>query len=327
VTLYLVTYRAIARNAAPLDLSSSLAAIPRDTDTEGLLGLDSLSDVTTAVGNVVTRSMSYTSLVSPPPMIPNPQLGEFLRGFYRSTFSQALSTPVTVSPVSTVPAPALPALWVRADTGVTSPVHTWFDLSGSDNDLVQAVVGRQPVQVVNLATDAQVIRFAGAGPNGLASSAPLAFDAFTYFVTFTSPLLSTAGFVFERSVDATAHSGENLYPSSGAAHSVLATRNGVTHSADLAANWGIDGLWHLAAYAYDVPTGGSLFVDNLAAPAASFVPLGAQAVSSTLFVGARGPAFALPLTADIREIMVFGQRFTAAELAAIAPYFKSQVGL
>jgi hypothetical protein len=322
--LYLVTYGAIARNVTPSALAAALAAIPRDGSTEALLGLDSLADVTSVNAQFVTRAMSYASL--PSAMIPNPQLGEFLRGFYRSTFEQALSTPVTPSAVSTATVPSLPILWLRADAGAASPVSRWADLSGNGLDALQAVGGLRPTQAVNVPTGQKVVRFVGAGPNLLATGAPLAFDHFSYLITFESPALSTPGLLFERSVDATAHSGENLYQSSPT--TAIATRSAVTHGANLAAGWGVDGAWHLAAYLYDSVGGGALYLDNVAgAPAATFAPLAAQAVSADLFLGARGAGPALPMTGDMRELFVFPSRLSPSDLALLAGYMKAQVGL
>jgi hypothetical protein len=323
VFLYLVTYRAVARNTDTATLAAALGAIPRDVDTETLLGLVSLADVTTSAPPFATRAMSYTS--SPSAMIPNPQLGQFLRNYYRSTFSQALSTPVVASPVSTVEAPQAPLLWLRADAGVPSPVNRWTNLMGTGIDAVQAVVANQPAQGIAVAIGQQVVHFDAAGPDGLATSAPLAFDDFSYLLTFHSPLAATPGILYERSIDATAHSGENLFESSPS--TVVATRSAVTHTANLSVNWGVDGHWHLAAYLYDASAGGALFVDDLTTPAASFAALSPQAVSATLFLGARGPGFVLPFNGDLRELLVFAERLSPADLASIGAYMKLQVGL
>ncbi|MGH2997660.1 MAG: hypothetical protein ACRDNM_00010 [Gaiellaceae bacterium] len=320
--LYLVTYTAIARNVTPTALATALSAIPRDTDTETLLGLVSLADVMTTNPPFVTRAMSYTS--SPSAIIPNPQLGAFLANFYTVTFTQKLGTPVVASPVSTAKAASAPVLWTRADAGAPNPITDWRDLSGHARDLLQELA--EPVPALAVFAPLEILVASYVGTQILATAAGVPFDAFTYLATIRSPLAATPGFLFERSIDATAQSGENLYNSTGAQHSVLARRNGVVDFADLAANWGIDGNFHLVAYTYDVTHGGAVFVDSMAAPAASFAGLTAEAVSARLFVGAR-TGVAVPFTGDLRELMVFDTRFDPSALQAIAPYLKGQVGL
>jgi hypothetical protein len=318
VTLYLATYRAVARNVAPSDFAAAWTAIPRDTQTETLLGLVSLADVVTIAPPFVFRSMSYTS--SPGAIIPNPQLGQFLTNFYTSTFKQKLSTAIVASPIATVTVDAAPALWVRADAGAPGPLVTdWKDLSGHANDPVQATLGRQPSRAVNPVTNLVTVHFSGT--DRLDTTGPLAFDAFTYLVTFgDSP--GPAGFLFERGPNVAASSGENLFQSSPA--SLAIRRAGVTHSGNFAVNWGTDSLFHLAVERYTVADGGELLVDG--ALAATTTPLAPEAVSSALHLGDR-LAGGFPLTGDIRELMVFPVGLSPASIASVSAYMRSQVGI
>lgn len=317
MTLYLASYRATARNAAPSDLAAALAAIPRDTQTETLLGLVSLADVTTVAAPFVTRSMSYTS--APTAIIPNPQLGQFLTNYYTATFKLALSTSIVALPVATVTVDAAPALWVRADAGAPGPlVDRWHDLSGLGRDLVQPLVGTEPARAVDPTTGLVTVHFGGAAR--LDSSAPLPFDAFTYFVTFQSP--GPAGLLFERGPNATASSGENLFQSAPA--SIAIRRAGVTHTGNAAVGWGIDVAFELAVMRSTLADGGELLVDGV--QAATTTPLAAEAVSALLHVGNRLGGGS-PLTGDLRELLVFPVGLTPAAIASVSSYMSSQVGI
>jgi len=319
MSLYLITYTAIARNVSTSALASALAAIPRDTDTETLLGLTSLADVTTTNPPFAVRSMSYHS--SGAAIIPDPQLGAFLANFYTATFSAALSTPVVASPVSVVSVPVLPVLWVRADAGANNPVNDWRDLSGNGRNLLQATSGEQP-QLGQPVPG--IVSAVFSGGQILASSSAVPFDAFSYFVSFESGIGSTPGIVVERSVNATSHSGELVYQTTS--FSIDATRNGTTHSADATVNWGVTGNFLLASYLFDDVSGGDLFVNFNTTSAAHFAPLTAQAVSDTVFVGARS-GVALPLTGAIRELMIFDRRLPPAQALAVQTYMGAQIGL
>ncbi|MGH8748816.1 MAG: hypothetical protein ACREU5_06890 [Burkholderiales bacterium] len=95
-TLTLV-YTAIARNRSPADLAAALAGIPLDASITTLAGLTLSSDTTAPSGNVVTRTIVY-STGAPPQLIPNANLAETAIGWYGTTFSKALATPVTSAP-------------------------------------------------------------------------------------------------------------------------------------------------------------------------------------------------------------------------------------
>lgn len=321
--LYVITYTAVARNVSAVALSSELGAVARDLEFEATVGLTCLSDVTVDFSQLYARrSISYTA--GPSAIASDAVMGSFLTNIYTSKLSQALSTPVLRSRVLVVPSPETPLLWTNAQYGVTAAGDQWKDMSGNRNDLLQIVGANRPAQNPNGAgPDVATVHFAG-GAKFLLSVAPLAFDEFTYLMTFRSPLLSTPGVLLERSLDATAHSGERLYQSTGASHSILARRAGVVHSADFAAGWGVDGNWHLAAFVYSRALGGQLFVDGQLD--ASFAPLAAEAVSQTLYVGAQA-AGTLPITGDIREIFAFPVALSTDEIATMAAYMNPQVGL
>lgn len=319
-TLYLTTYTAIARNVAPSVLATAFAAVERDTQTESLLGLNTLTDSTTVNGSFVTRAISYASQSHP--LIPDPQLGQFLVNACTTLFSRALGTPVVQSPVSAIAVPEVPILWVRADAGAPGSVSDWTDLSGNGHDLVQASDGEQPsIAVVDNLLAAQF-----SGGQLVATAGNLAFDAFSYLVTFKTPALSTPGLLFERSVNATTNSGENLYQSSPTPHSAVATRSATTHDADFPASWGVVGVWQFASYTYGHTDGGIVNFDDQggAGGSASFAGLPTEAVSARLFVGARS-GVALPLTGFVRELMVFPSELNAAQLSPIAEYMQAQV--
>jgi hypothetical protein len=322
-TLYLTTYTAIARNVSAAALANALAAIPRDTQTETLLGLVNLTDTTTTSGRFVTRSLSYSG--SPGSLIPDPQLGQFLVNMYTTLFASGLGAPVVQSGVSIVVVPSLPVLWVRADAGAPGlAVTDWTDLSGNGNDLVQASGPEQPGLIVT--DDLLAVLFSGG--QIMATAGPLAFDAFSYFVTFKTPLLSTPGMLFERGINATTNSGENLFQSQAPAHSVVARRAGVVHDTDLAANWGIAGVWQFAQYTYGRPDGGAAAFDDQGGGGGSggFAALAAEAVSAPLFVGARS-GLSLPMVGAVRELMVFDSELSAAAISPIALYMQAQVGI
>jgi hypothetical protein len=270
------------------------------------------------------RSMSYTSTLGA--IASDPVLGSFLIEKYTSSFSQKLSTRVVSSGVVNVPRPAGgPLLWVNAQYGVSGgPVADWTDLSGSGHDLVQAAAPNRPVmQPSGFAPNVATVHFDGA-TSLLHSSGALAFDEFTYMLTFQTPLLSTAGMLLERSVDASANSGERLYQSAAPTHSILARRAGVVHSGDAAANWAVDGNWHVATFVYSRAGGGKLVLDG--APLATFAGLAAQAVSDTLYVGSN-QALTLPFLGPIRELMVFASALTDPQIETLAEYMGPQVGL
>lgn len=325
--IYVVTYTAIARNVSAADLATSLDGIPRDTDYEATVGLQNLADVTVSFSNrYARRSISYTAA-------PNAlggsdaTVGEFLTNLYTSKFSQLLRTPVTATPVSFVPAPAPgPILWVNAQYGVSASRQDWQDMSGSGHSLLQTNLANVGTfEASGFAPDVATMRWLGSTPTFMQSAAPLAFDEFTYLLTFMSPNASTAGILFERSVDSTAHSGELCYQSQGPSHSISARRNAVVHDADAGVNWGIDGNWHMVAYVYDRTNGGSLFLDaNLIA---TFTPLSAEAVNATLYVAARSTGPALGVTGDYRELFVFPRALNQIELQEMAAYMNPQVGL
>lgn len=320
-TLYLTTYTAIARNVAASALATAFAAIERDTQTESLLGLNNLTDTTTINGRFVTRSLSYVAQAHP--MIPSAQLGQFLVNEYTTAFSIGLGTKVVQGPVSTIVVPEVPILWVRADAGAPGVVSDWTDLSGHGNDLVQSTALERPA--VAVIDDRLAVQFSG---GQILASGALAYDACSYLVTFKTPLLSTPGMLFERSVDATAHSGENLYQAASLANSAVARRASTTHDANLAANWGVAGVWQFASYTYGHTDGGVATFDNQggAGGAATFAGLPTEAVSAALFVGARS-GVTFPLTGFVRELMVFPSELNAAELAPIGAYMQAQVSI
>lgn len=313
MTVYLVTYTAIARNVATGDLAAQLGAIPRDTATETLLGLVSLADVVTQAPPFVTRAMSYTSTVNP--MIPNPQLGAMLTNFYTATFSQLLSCPVVPSPVSTVGVDVAPIFWARGDAAPGALVARWPDLSGFGNDAVQASSPQQPTRVVNSTIEALTIHFGGAQ---VLDTPLLTFDACTYLLTFQSP--GPAGFLFERGAGIAGHSGENMNTS--APDSSAVRRNGVTHFGNAPGGWGTDNVWHLAVLEYSDTVGGTFLVDGT--EVATFAALSAESVSAILHLGAEtGPLNGL--TGDLREVLVFPNVLDASSLAAASAYMRAQI--
>lgn len=325
---YVITYTAIARNVSADALATALGGVPRDTAYEATLGLVALTDVTVSFSKLYARrSISYTR--GPNAIAPDPELGAFLTNLYTSKFGKAISTPVIASPVVNVPTPTQPVLWVNAQFGAaldsSGNVEDWADMSGNTADLLQTSPTDRPIFVPSaIADDVAAVRFA-TGAKFLQSAAPLVFDEFTYLLTTKTPLTSTPGLLFERSVDATAHSGEHLYQSQGAPeHSILARRSAVVHSADAGVDWAITGNYQMLAYTYSHANGGALFINGV--QVATFTPLGAESVSATLYVGARASA-ALPVDADMREIFVFDRELTDPELGAMAAYMDPQVGL
>jgi hypothetical protein len=111
--LYVSTYLAIARNTSATALASALAAVPRDVDSEALTGLQNLADITISFSNLYARrSLTYTA--APNAIAKDPILDSFLVNQYTSSFSKALSTPVTAGGVVNVPRPSPPLVWVSA---------------------------------------------------------------------------------------------------------------------------------------------------------------------------------------------------------------------
>lgn len=319
---YVVTYTAIARNTDVATLAAALAAVPRDVDSELFLGLVLLADVTSTFNQIYARrSLVYTA--GPVPFAPDPELGSFLVNQYTSTFSQALSTPVQPSPVVNVPRPVAPLLWVNAQYGVNGGlVATWPDLSGLGHDLL-AVAPHQPTQdPTGFAADTATMFFSGG--QVAHSVAPLTFDDFTYMLTWQSPAIAVPGILLERSVDASANSGERLYQSAAPTHSILARRSGVVHSADAGAGWGVDGHWHVGTFVYSHAAGGALIVDGTTL--ATFASLAVQSVSDTLYVGSNS-AITLPSNAQMRELMLFPSALSASQIQSVAAYMGAQIGL
>jgi hypothetical protein len=99
---YTTTYTALATNVSTTQLAVALAAVPRDVDTETLLGLSLVSDTTTtSAPNIVQRRivLSDAAIYPGAPIPPGAPMAEVLTDYYRGTFGQALSTPVTASAV------------------------------------------------------------------------------------------------------------------------------------------------------------------------------------------------------------------------------------
>jgi hypothetical protein len=322
---YVSTYLAIARNTSATALASALAAVPRDVDSEALTGLQNLADITVSFSNLYARrSLTYTA--APNAIATDPILGSFLINQYTSSFSQALSTPVTAGGVVNVPRPSPPLVWVNAQYGVAGgPVSSWPNLSGNNTNLVQSAAAHQPTMIPSgFAPDVATVSFDGV-KRILQSAAPLTFDDVTYMISFQSPAPSTAGMLLERSIDAAANSGERLYQASAPPHSILATRAAVTHSGDAPGpKWGVDGQWHVATFVYSAAAGGKLIVDG--ATLATFASLPAQPVTDTLFVGSN-QALTLPMTGAVRELFVFPVALSDEQIAAVAAYMGPQVGI
>ncbi|HZU83493.1 MAG TPA: hypothetical protein VE987_11275 [Polyangiaceae bacterium] len=101
MSTYTCVYSAIATNVSSATLASALAAVPRDTATEAVLGVTLVSDHTTTSGDggrIVKRTITYASDASAliPPGAP---MASMLQNFYNSTFGRALGTLMTAAPV------------------------------------------------------------------------------------------------------------------------------------------------------------------------------------------------------------------------------------
>lgn len=99
---YTTTYSAIAVNVSRAALATALAAVPRDTNTENLLGLTLVSDTTTTSSpNIVQRTivLSDAAIPADAPIPPGTPMAEVLTDYYTATFGQALSTPIVPSAV------------------------------------------------------------------------------------------------------------------------------------------------------------------------------------------------------------------------------------
>jgi hypothetical protein len=97
VTLTLA-YSAIARNRSPADLEAALLALPLDTDLTTLNGMTLSSDTASIAGNLVTRTIVYTT-APPSPAIPIPDanIGDMAIGWYTVAFAKALATPIVAA--------------------------------------------------------------------------------------------------------------------------------------------------------------------------------------------------------------------------------------
>jgi hypothetical protein len=96
-------YIGIAVNVSTATLAAALAAQPLDTDTQTLIGVSVFSDVTTtSLPNIVTRTIEWQD--STPGVIPpGDPTRDTLQGFYKSTWSQALGTPIFATPITELP--------------------------------------------------------------------------------------------------------------------------------------------------------------------------------------------------------------------------------
>jgi hypothetical protein len=97
---YTAVYACIATNGTPSALSTALAAIPRDTDTETLLGLSLVSDTVGSTGGtpkVVSRTIVLTDAGMPAdaPLPSGQPIADFLDQYYTGTFWQKLSAEFT----------------------------------------------------------------------------------------------------------------------------------------------------------------------------------------------------------------------------------------
>jgi hypothetical protein len=316
---YATSYRAVASNVSATDLATALAALPLDTATMTLVGLELVSDITTILGTGINRSLVYTAALLGQ-IAPDPELGQFLESQYTSGFSRALSTPVVQTPIVTMPNLNGTQLWVNAQFGAESPVAAWVDLTGQGNDLVQTSAPNQPTVNVDGAGDGvSTVDYVGATPTMLQSFEPLTYDAFTYAMTVKGR--TTPGNLVERSVNATTHDGELLFQSTP---TVSVRRSGVTHNANDAVDWGIDNAWHFLAFTYSPTAGGVFAVDGV--QVATFAALAAESVTDTLFVGGRS-GFSLGITGSMRDLMVLNRAATADELALLRASMGEQVGL
>ncbi len=111
--------------------------------------------------------------------------------------------------------PNTPALWLRADTGVTltnNAVSTWLDISGNGNDVSQSVVSERPVIQRNVFNNLPAVFFRGTSfLNNTISNAVTAGNGRTVFVVTKSPCNSTQVFPisFRRTVPLSAYQATN----------------------------------------------------------------------------------------------------------------------
>lgn len=93
---YTIAYSVPATNVSTATLALALGVIPRDVDTEALLGLTLVTDSVGVAGPVVTRTIVYNSAPGP---IGDPDTGDVLTNFYTETFSQGIASRVVAAPV------------------------------------------------------------------------------------------------------------------------------------------------------------------------------------------------------------------------------------
>lgn len=91
-----LTYSLVATNVSGAQLAGAVGNVARDLDTEALLGLALVSDLTGAAGNQVTRTIVYNVGAGP---IPAADLADVLTGFYQNVISQGVVAPVLSQPV------------------------------------------------------------------------------------------------------------------------------------------------------------------------------------------------------------------------------------
>lgn len=133
-------------------------------------------------------------------------------------------------------------IWVEADRGVTLDVDSKCSqiTAGPDSSLVatQSDPTKRMLWQANQINGRPAL--VASGGQGLSIDSITLSSSFTAFCLFSA---TSAGIVYEHSINASSNDGEYLYPSNNNASQVrrLANQNGINYNA----GWGTDGNWKL----------------------------------------------------------------------------------
>ena len=230
--------------------------------------------------------------------------------------------PPNVSATAFNPGQLAPAMWLRADVGVTlnaGNVSSWADQSGNGNNATQATPASQPLWVSSNASirGKPTIRFAGATSTYLGHSLGGTSSNFTVWVVVVSVTQTSTNF-------------RCLYGNNAG---VLVGSNGSGTSGDWGAYDGatddggttIHGVGGFAlTWVSSTPTGTQTFYTNGGA--------GVNVTGTAAYPGAsgligQGGGGAQTFGGELAEIAVFNTQLTAAQVSLLYSYAHARYGI
>lgn len=226
--------------------------------------------------------------------------------------------------------PSALALWLRADTGVTTDANgviQWNDLSGNGNNLTQTFgASYEPQLVTNALNGAPVIRFVGSNVNFMtASSSPslaitndISIFAVMNFATLAG---GTNGMIVSKTT-VSQPASYDYYVNSTAVR--LGRGNGSTSAFVNSTNAPTTGVPHLL----DVEMQGTTVTERLDGHVNGSGTLRTSMFDNGdgLYIGSREDA-ANHLTGDLAELIIVGSALSASDVASLESYIATGYNL